>query len=209
MSNQCQRSKQSEFRSDEAVKGSSGGTPDYDCNLVTEPSAVERSRTCYPRPPTHSRPPCTPTQWQRRTHVRDDCASGVMTKRMRFQKNHELWCKTPLSMYQSTIGDLGKKLLCREEIVVRNVFPAPPCAVAEEIQPPCCGYYRKYDCLRPCEEEFTLVNPQTGQKEYRNRLDRYWDPCPQDEGTDGSSFAAQNAHLATKLRRQNDGSDCW
>lgn len=210
MSNQCQRSKQSEFRSDEAVKGSSSGSPEYDCNLVTEPASRGLSNICNRQPLPKTRLPCaTATQWQRRTHVRDQCGSGILPKRVRHQMNHELYCKTPLSMYQATIGDLGKKLLCREEVIVRNIFPEPPCAVAEEIQPPCSGYYRKYDCLRPCEEEFTIVDPQTGQKEYRNRLERYWDPCPQDEGTDGSSFASQNAHLAAKLRRRNDDSDCW
>lgn len=209
MSNQCRKSKQSEFRSDEAVKGSSEGTPEYDCNLDEGPTSND-SRICYPQPPPKRRPPCLNiTQWQRRTHVRDQCGSGVGPKRLHSKLNHQLWCQTPMTMYQATIGDLAKKLLCREEVVVRNVFPEPPCALTEDIQPPCYGYYRKYDCLRPCEDEYATVNPLTGKKEYRNRLDRYWDPCPQEDITDLNSYAPQNANMAAKFRRRNDDSSCW
>ncbi len=84
-------------------------------------------------------------------------------------------CDTPLTMYQSTIGEVARKYLCGEEKLVKNLNSEPPCNFCEIVEPPCRGYYRKYDCVRPNEE--TCVSYDNGEKIYRNRVDRYWQPC--------------------------------
>lgn len=170
---------------------------------------VER---CYELPPRIKRDKCVkPEPWQNGKYLRDECGSGIVPVRMGFiPSRKKLWCKTPLSMYQATIGELGREILCREKIVARDVKPGPPCNIEAFILPPCRGYYRKYDCLRPCEEMYAY---QTGgQKIYRHEVDRYWEPCQMREQNSRGNindFAGQNVYLGKQLRRKMDSTTCW
>lgn len=153
--------------------------------------------------------------WQHGKYKRDECGSGIVAKRYDFLPNRKVWCKTPLSMYQATIGELARKILCREKIVPRDVKPGPPSNIEEYILPPCRGYYRKYDCLRPCEEDYAYM--KNGKKHYRDRVERYWEPCYSKEQKyklDIDEYAHHNAYLAKKLRRFNTQAGdtdypCW
>lgn len=179
-------------------------------------SQVEVSAKCYDVRRGRKREACSkPPIWQRGKYKRDECGSGIVAKRFDFMPSRKLWCKTPLSMYQATIGELARKILCREKIVPRDVKPGPPSNIEEYILPPCRGYYRKYDCLRPCEEEYAYM--KNGQKHYRDRVERYWEPCysrDQKYKLDINEYAHQNAYLAKKLRHFNMQSGdveppCW
>ncbi|KAK7592900.1 hypothetical protein V9T40_007652 [Parthenolecanium corni] len=185
--------------------GSSGGKS---CSRQSSPkpkSRVEVSAKCYDVRRGRRREPCGKgIQWQHGKYVRDECGSGIVAKRLDFLPSRKIWCKTPLTMYQATIGELARKILCREKIVPRDVKPAPPNNIEEYILPPCRGYYRKYDCLRPCEEEYAYY--KGGQKHYRDRVERYWEPCyskDQKYKLDINEYAPHNAYLAKKLRRYN------
>lgn len=172
-------------------------------------SDVER---CYERPARVPRAKCAkPARWQNGVYRRDECGSGIEPVRMSFVPTRKkLWCKTPLSMYQATIGELGRAILCREKIVPRDVKPGPPCNVEEYILPPCRGYYRKYDCVRPCEEMYAIQ--KAGHKVYRDRVERYWEPCmtrQQNGRPNVNEFAGQNVFLGAQLRRNNQRIPCW
>lgn len=151
-------------------------------------------------------------KWQHGKYCRDDCGSGIVTKKFDFKPSRRIWCRTPLTLYQATIGELGRKILCREKIVPRDVRPAPPCNIGQYILPLCRGYYRKYDCLRSCEEQFAVC--KNGVKQYRDCVQRYWEPCQSDWQKDKLNlceYAPQNSFLALKLRRKNNDCDvpCW
>lgn len=179
----------------------------------SELSLAQRMSHCYEikrvgRRDECNRKPC----WQHGKYVRDECGSGIVPKRFLLGLNRKLWCKTPLSMYQATIGELARKLLCQEISVPRDVRGEPPSNIAEYIMPLCRGYYRKYDCLRPCEEEYAIV--KAGKKIYRDRVKRHWEPCLSKEEKhklDINDYAPHNAYLALKLRRRNITDDelCW
>ncbi|KAK7604833.1 hypothetical protein V9T40_006019 [Parthenolecanium corni] len=172
---------------------------------------TEVSAACYEvRRASKKYQPCRTARWQHGKYVRDECGSGIVPVRFDIGPCKKLWCKTPLSMYQATIGELGRQLLCREKIIQRDVWPEPPCNVAEYIMPPCRGYYRKYDCMRPCEEDHAYI--KQGKKYYRDRVERYWEPCltqEQKHTLNLNEYGPHNAALALKLRRENMGIPCW
>lgn len=166
---------------------------------------------CYDQPKRRVRESCVDNfVWDHGVYCRDECGSGIVPKRSDFAPSRKLWCKTPLSMYQATIGDLGRQILCREKVVPRDVKCAPPCNVCEYILPPCRGYYRKYDCLRPCEEEYATC--KQGRKMYRDRVQRHWEPCltkEQKNRLDINSYAGHNVYLGIRMRRKNVDMPCW
>lgn len=166
-------------------------------------SKVEVSAKCYDVRRGRKRESCGKgPRWQHGKFVRDECGSGIIAKRFDFRPSRKIWCKTPLTMYQATIGEMARKILCREKVVPRDVKPGPPCNIEEYILPLCRGYYRKYDCLRPCEEEYTFY--EGGKKHYRDRVERYWEPCyskDQKYKLDINEYAPHNAFLAEKMRR--------
>lgn len=175
------------------------------------PTLTGRER-CYDVPRRRRPQPCTiGPKWQTGKYKRDICGSGIEPAKFDFlATRRRLWCKTPLSMYQATIGELGRKLLCREAYIPRDVWPGPPSNIEEYILPPCRGYYRKYDCLRPCEEDFAVC--KQGKKVYRDRVQRYWEPCltkEQKHILDINTFAHHNAALGLKVRRFNLEIPCW
>lgn len=165
---------------------------------------------CYEVKRGITRQPCVSKIWQTGKHCRDDCGSGIVAKRFDIKVSRRHWCKTPLSMYQATVGELGRQILCREKLVTRDVKPEPPCNVCEYILPPCGGYYRRYDCLRPCEEDYAFI--KAGKKCYRDRVERYWEPCVtvgQKYKLDVNDYGPHNVALGLKLRRKNNETPCW
>ncbi|XKL63821.1 hypothetical protein PGB90_006185 [Kerria lacca] len=177
-------------------------------------SIMERSAKCYEVKRGKKRQTCIEPVWQHGKYVKDECGSGILPMRYNFRPSRKIWCKTPLSMYQATIGELARKLLCREKVVPRDVKPAPPCNIEQYILPFCRGYYRKYDCLRPCEEEYAYY--KGGKKHYRDCVERYWEPCLTKEQKiklDINEYAPQNAYLAKKMLRMKEGDHmklpCW
>lgn len=178
-----------------------------------ERSIASGDERCYDQPYRHIPEKCNKIKekWQNGVYCRDECGSGIIAKKFEFKHSRGVWCSTPLSMYQATIGELGRQILCREKIVPRDVKPGPPCNVCEYILPPCRGYYRKYDCIRPCEEEY--VSYKRGRKFYRDRVERYWEPCQSKDqrvAVDINTFAHQNVYLGAKLRRKfNESIPCW
>ncbi|XKL60441.1 hypothetical protein PGB90_007498 [Kerria lacca] len=175
-------------------------------------SIRRKNMKCFEQEERKKMEPCvTSFQWQHSKYKRDECGSGIVPLRTDFKANKKVWCSTPLSMYQSTIGELARKILCNEVKTVRNVNSAPPCNVCEYVLPLCRGYYRKYDCIRPCEEELAVVT--NGKKIYRDRVERYWHPCLTKEEKQASnvrSYAAHNSFLGEKIRRKfNDMIPCW
>lgn len=177
-------------------------------------SLEQRMSHCYEIKRAGQRNECNrKTIWQHGKYIRDECGSGIVPKRFDLKLSRRIWCKTPLTMYQATIGELARQLLCREISVPRDVKGEPPSNIAEYIMPPCRGYYRKYDCLRPCEEEYAVV--RQGKKEYRDRVRRYWEPClskDQKHKLDVNDYAPHNVFLGLKMRRRNNITDdvpCW
>lgn len=181
-------------------------------NKVCEDSLIKKRAKCFDQPPTSKVEPCAKLYvWQRGRYTRDDCGSGIMPNKMNFRKSQKVWCKTPLSMYQATIGELGRQLLCGETRVVKDIKDGPPCNVCEYVLPLCRGYYRKYDCIKPCEDEYaTRVN---GKLVYRDPVQRYWHPCLSAEEKSKNTIRAHaphNAYLGEKLRRAFDARNpCW
>jgi hypothetical protein len=101
-------------------------------------------------------------------------------------------------------------VLCRETLVPRDIRPGPPCNVCENILRPCRGYYRKYPCVKPCEEELAIVKNKV--KIYREPVKQYWDPCLTDEEKSRLNvnlYADQNVWLGRRLRRFEDTTPCW
>ncbi len=180
----------------------------------TNESRAERSvlnSKCYFQLPRARKNACTKEhRWYHEKYVKDDCGSGVVPLKHTYSISRKDWCKTPLSMYQATIGELGRKLLCKEEIVPRDVWPGPPCNIEEYILPRCYGYYRKYECVRPCHSEHVYLSKEG---KVRDRVERYWNPCLTEEQKvkiDINEFAPQNAFLGQRLRRTHiDGDPCW
>ena len=184
-----------------------------------EPPAEERQRPfllpkCYFELPKAKRSCTKIPNWQHCEYVRDECGSGIVPKRFGLKNSHPRWCKTPLSMYQATIGELGRQLLCGETVITRDINPEPPCNIHEYIMPACAGYYRRYDCIKPCEEDHIKI--KDGKKIYRDRVERYWNPCVGKHDKvriDVNDFAPHNSVLAEKYRRSNiDGDEnipCW
>lgn len=205
----CNQSRTKSTSSDKSQSRSRGKASSAGKREISE---VERSALCYLTRPGKQRPPCKEFVWQNGEYVRDECGSGIIPLKLSFSNNRQYWCKTPLTMYQATIGELGRKILCREEIIMRDIKPEPPCNIDEFILPLCRGYYRKKDCIRPCEDEHTFI--QQGKKHYRNRVDRYWQPCLTDEEKttiDVNEFAPHNVVLGKKMRRVYGASEnpCW
>jgi hypothetical protein len=176
-------------------------------------TASERSARCYPSQQGAGKRPCEQEfTWQNGKHVRDECGSGIVSQQFNFVNSRKYWCRTPLSMYQATHGDLGRKILCRTAHVVRDIRPAPPCNMDEYILPFCRGYYRKYECIRPCEEKYVIR--ERGQRIYRNSIDRYWDPCidkAEERRQDIREIAPHNITLGKRLRRRYGTVElpCW
>lgn len=166
---------------------------------------------CYEQPQRRKLAPCRPPiPWQEGEYVKDECGSGIVSKKNLFHSNLKNWCKTPLTMYQSSIGEFGRQILCREIVIQKDVKPEPPCSISEFIVPLCRGYYRKKDCLRPCEEEH--VTYKRGQKVYRDCFERYWQPClTQDEKVqlDVKMYAPHNSVLGLKMKRKFNEEPCW
>lgn len=150
--------------------------------------------------------------WQEGKYVRDECGSGMVPYQRKFRTGRIVWCRTPLTMYQATHGELGRQVLCRETNILRDIRPAPPCNVCHSILPPCKGYYRRYECIRPCEEKFATKDKH-GNKDYRDAVKRYWDPCvnqtDQAAAVDVNSFAHHNVALGMKMKRQLEDQPCW
>jgi len=149
--------------------------------------------------------------WQRNKYVRDECGSGIVTNNTCSNKKL-VWCHTPLTMYQATIGELGRKILCGEERLYKDLFPEPPSSLALDILPPCRGYFRKYDCVKPCEEELAIR--KEGKKIYRSPIERYWNPCEMFKDDSGHirNNAAHNAYLSKAMRRRDlscNQQPCW
>ncbi|KAK7576643.1 hypothetical protein V9T40_012929 [Parthenolecanium corni] len=153
----------------------------------SQQSGPKSNSKCFQQPAWRKHEPCkTNFKWQHAEYARDECGSGIRPLKMTFTPNRKMWCATPLSMYQSTIV---YKLQ-------RDVNAAPPCNVCEYSLPLCRGYYRKYDCVRPCEEE--LARRQNGHKVYRDRVQRYWEPSLLEEQKPEKSvrhYAQHNAYL--------------
>lgn len=193
-----------------SVTGKGGPNTPYHTPGMDAKPYTGRER-CYDQPKHYVRAACHDNfVWDHGKYKRDECGSGIVPKRFNFAPSRKLWCKTPLTMYQATIGELGRQILCREKIVPRDVKPGPPCNIAEYILPPCRGYYRRYDCLRPCEEEYTSV--KQGHKTYRDRVDRYWEPClsqDQKNHLDVNTYAGHNVYLGIRMRRKNIDLPCW
>lgn len=171
------------------------------------------SEICYPVP---KRTPSTARckgdfVWQTAKYVRDECGSGIVPLRLEISDPRRIWCKTPLTMYQSTIGELARKMLCNEIVVRKRVNTGPPCNLCEYVMPMCKGYYRKYECRRSCEENHAQV--KNGVKVYRDAIQQYWMPCLTTEEKreyDLSRDAEHNVYLGKKLKRQvGDGVYCW
>lgn len=166
-----------------------------------------RSDFCYPvaRATTSSARCKDDFVWQTGRYVKDECGSGIVPRRVDTADPRRLWCKTPLTMYQSTIGELARRMLCNEVVVPKRVNDAPPCNLCERVMPMCKGYYRKYECRRSCEEEHAVL--KNGQKVYRDAIQQYWKPCLTTEerrAYDLSKDADHNVYLAKKLKRKID-----
>lgn len=152
-----------------------------------------------------------PFKWQEGKYVRDECGSGMVPYTRNFHTGRSVWCKTPLTMYQATHGELGRQILCREKMPVRDIRQAPPCNMCTNILPLCRGYYRKYECVRPCEEMYAITDDR-GQKDYRDVMQRYWDPClteAEKGNLDVNTFAHHNVALGMKMKRQLEDQPCW
>lgn len=194
---------------------SSNGKSSSNCLKSAQPPRVlepKDTSKCYEKPARRKHEPCkNDFKWQHAEYCRDECGSGIVPLKMTFAPNRKMWCSTPLSMYQSTIGELARKILCDEFKLQRDINPAPPCNVCEYAMPLCRGYYRKYDCMRPCEEDF--ARRQNGYKVYRDRVQRYWEPCLMAEQKPEKSvrhYAQHNAYLGEMVRRKfQDAVPCW
>lgn len=177
------------------------------CRITARSDEKLPPAQCFNQPIRFKGEPCSyEFEWQRNKYVRDGCGSGIVPN----VKTKDTWCKTPLSMYQATIGELGRKMLCGESHMVRDLNTAPPCSMCQYVLPPCRGYYRKRDCLRPCEEDY--VGHSGGQKTYRDPVERYWQPCMTEEEKSASirNYAAHNAYLGEMIRRRFDNTTpCW
>lgn len=179
-------------------------------NRAERISPIEVAARCYDVERPRKGYTCRTIEWQSGKYVSDECGSGIMPQIFDKSLRKAQWCKTPLSMYQATIGDLGHKMLCGKEKIFRDIKPAPPCNVCEYVLPPCRGYYRKRDCLRSCEEEHAYI--KGGVKVYRDAVKRHWEPCtlPEQKFTvDANEYAPINAALALRLTRQEMDVPCW
>lgn len=208
----CPRSAKSSpgSRSSSSPNGAeSPSTPKYQKDNAG--SQVSAARSCYDQPTRRRTASCRlPKPWQEDKYVKDECGSGIVPTKNKFQFRRTVWCRTPLTMYQATIGELGRQILCRETNVTRDIKPEPPCNVSEYILPLCRGYYRKKDCLRPCEEEYTTI--KQGCKVYRDRVERYWKPCMTKEekiSLDVNAYAPHNVALGWKIKRKLNDEPCW
>lgn len=175
--------------------------------------ASNKSNLCYPLPrkvPSTAR--CKDDfVWQTAKYVKDECGSGIVPLRLDVSDPRRIWCKTPLTMYQSTIGELARRMLCNEIVVGKRVNVGPPCNLCEYVMPMCKGYYRKYECRRNCEEKHAVV--KNGTKVYRDAIQQYWMPCLTTEEKreyDLSKDADHNVYLGKKLKRQTGEKVlCW
>lgn len=166
---------------------------------------------CYELPHVRKMQPCTKkTQWQNAKYCRDDCGSGIIPQRFDFRLSRRIWCRTPLTTYQASHGELGRQILCGEKVIYRNINEGPPCNICEYVLPPCRGYYRQYDCVKPCEEDEENYIYKDGHNRPRDKVERYWQPCEgNQERKDVNTFAPQNMALALKLRKKAHGVTCW
>lgn len=186
-------------------------------NVAASQKNGETSRSkgnlCYPLPRSnHSTARCNDDfVWQKGRYVKDECGSGIVPLRMDASDPKRVWCKTPLTMYQSTIGELARQMLCNEVAVRKRVNVGPPCNLCEHVMPLCKGYYRKYECRRNCEEEHAVV--KDGKKVYRDPIQQYWKPCLTAEEKreyDLSKDADHNVYLGKKLKRKiGENVVCW
>lgn len=133
------------------------------------------------KPTTVFEPSSKVTKYKAGEFRRDEQGEGILPfmecpqKRSTHTQVKSRDCSFPLTVYQTTIGELARRYLCGEEKMERNVIAEPPCNFCEFIEPPCRGYYRRHECIRPQEEE--CIEYAGGERIYRNRIDRYWQPC--------------------------------
>lgn len=145
---------------------------------MIDPKYVKRIK-----PTTTFEPSSNVTKYRAGDYRRDEFGEGIVpqmecppkrpTTRTRAPRVRD--CSFPLTVYQTTIGEVARRFLCGEEKMERNVISEPPCNFCEFIEPPCRGYYRRHDCIRP--EEAECIEYSDGERIYRNRIDRYWEPC--------------------------------
>lgn len=173
------------------------------------PTPKEVALKCYDKRPPKRIPSCHVDEpfWQHGQYVRDDCGAGIVTTKLGFHANRPLWCKTPLTTYQASHGELGRKILCGETDLTRKIHEGPPCNICEDVLPLCRGYYRRYSCdYSPCDDEVF----EGGRRGPRSKIQRYWEPCATHlEKVDVSTFAPQNMALALLLKRKYGEVPCW
>lgn len=161
---------------------------------------------CYPPHPRRRMEVCkTPPPWQNGKYIRDDCGSGIIPNRMTYNASRQNWCRTPLTSYQASHGELARQILCGEKVIERSIESGPPCNVCEYVLPLCRGYYRKYECEKaPCEEEYWSY-----KKRPRDKVEKYWEPCASTyERIDVNNFAPHNVALGSHLKKR-DRTTCW
>lgn len=188
---------------------------DHDYSCQPKEYDLNKVRTlpphCYELPHPRKQVPCVEkTQWQNAKYCRDDCGSGIIPTRFDFRLSRRIWCRTPLTTYQASHGELGRQILCREKIIQRKINEGPPCNICEYVLPPCRGYYRKYDCVNPCDLAGEESVYKDGRNRPRDKVERYWEACQgQKERIDINKFAPQNMALALKYKRKAHGVTCW
>ncbi|KAK7603103.1 hypothetical protein V9T40_003102 [Parthenolecanium corni] len=179
------------------------------CGEYKRPTPKEVAEKCYDKRPPKRVVSCHVDEpfWQHGEYVRDDCGAGIVTTKLGFHANRPLWCKTPLTTYQASHGELGRKILCGETDLTRKIHEGPPCNICEDVLPPCRGYYRKYSCdYSPCDDEVF----EGGRRGPRSKIQRYWEPCATNlEKVEVSKFAPHNMALALLLRRKYGDVPCW
>lgn len=198
-----------DFETQRTPKGShkNGNEP----TPTTDPSRDPQTREdimmkCYPPRPRRRVEVCQEQPfWQSAEYVRDECGSGIMPHRVDYQSSRRQWCRTPLTSYQASHGELGRQILCGEQVIQRTIESGPPCNICEYVLPLCRGYYRKYECEKPpCEQEYWSY-----KKRPRDKVEKYWEPCQSSmERSDVNKFAPQNVALATHLRQKGKPT-CW
>ncbi len=202
-----------------AVSAKNGKPTKSDRRRGERPSREEIAEKCYDTLPGRRIVPCDSKEafWRHGKYVQDDCGSGIVPhQKLDFYSNRRIWCSTPLTTYQASHGELGRKILCGEELISRRINPGPPCNVCEIVLPLCRGYYRKYECdFSPCERDYQVF--KGGRTRPRTKVERYWEPCLSlKERSDVNKFAPQNVALAEELKKNalkksgNVGNiSCW
>lgn len=106
-------------------------------------------------------------EWQHGKYEEDLFNSQVIPK-CHADIFHKKLCQIPLSIYQSSICELGRKLLFGEMAMPRNKISPLPCYICESILLPYHGYYRKYEILPVCKDQYMCT--KDGKKQYRSKM---------------------------------------